>query len=303
MSMTDILKLNKKFDFIYSSLAFHYIKDFESFAEIMYEVLNAGGYLLFSQEHPIITATVDGKGHFNKDENGNRIDSLQGRLDSFRAMEFDSIAVKRADDGKMIGAKVNGGRTSSDNYAGKNDDHWIETAVNGNTNTFTIKHKFDEDKSNHQEINDKDSDNDTTSSINLNDNGGSNTFDINTPIVDSMGHTVGKNVETITLPFGFKTINVDNDTTESAAPAQTGINGETADNTQDSLIFTPTNKWIKMVATGNNEIKFGHELSGIDAKEHSSSDINIENFGDTFNILKFTTDKAGHITEVGEESV
>ncbi len=73
MSMTDIGKLDEKFDFIYSSLAFHYVKDFDTFAKDMYSVLNAGGQLLFSQEHPIITATVDGAGHFNKDENGNRI--------------------------------------------------------------------------------------------------------------------------------------------------------------------------------------------------------------------------------------
>lgn len=73
MSMTDISELSEKFDFIYSSLAFHYVKDFDTFAKDMYSVLNAGGQLLFSQEHPIITATVDGAGHFNKDENGNRI--------------------------------------------------------------------------------------------------------------------------------------------------------------------------------------------------------------------------------------
>lgn len=73
MSMTDISELGETFDFIYSSLAFHYVKDFNSFAKDIYSVLNVGGQLLFSQEHPIITATVDGNGHFNKDENGNRI--------------------------------------------------------------------------------------------------------------------------------------------------------------------------------------------------------------------------------------
>ena len=73
ISMTDISKLNKKFDFIYSSLAFHYVKDFDAFAEVMYSTLDNGGQLLFSQEHPIITATIDGNGHFNKDENGNRV--------------------------------------------------------------------------------------------------------------------------------------------------------------------------------------------------------------------------------------
>ena len=73
MSMTDIETLGEKFDLIYSSLAFHYVEDFDSFAKMMYNCLNDGGQLLFSQEHPIITATIDGKGHFNKDKNGNRI--------------------------------------------------------------------------------------------------------------------------------------------------------------------------------------------------------------------------------------
>ena len=73
MSMTDIDKLGRKFDVIYSSLAFHYIEDFEGFCKKMYACLNEGGYLLFSQEHPIVTATIDGKGHFNYDENGKRV--------------------------------------------------------------------------------------------------------------------------------------------------------------------------------------------------------------------------------------
>lgn len=73
MSMTDINSLNEKFDVIYSSLAFHYIEDFMEFCKIMYSQLNKGGVLLFSQEHPISTATIDGKGHYNRDENGKRV--------------------------------------------------------------------------------------------------------------------------------------------------------------------------------------------------------------------------------------
>lgn len=73
MSMTDISTLAEKFDFIYSSLAFHYVKDFDTFAKNIFSVLNEGGQLLFSQEHPIITATIDGNGHFNKDKTGNRV--------------------------------------------------------------------------------------------------------------------------------------------------------------------------------------------------------------------------------------
>lgn len=72
MSMNDIDKLEEKFDVIYSSLAFHYVEKFSEFCEKMYSRLNEGGYLLFSQEHPIVTATIDGKGHFNY-ENGKRV--------------------------------------------------------------------------------------------------------------------------------------------------------------------------------------------------------------------------------------
>ncbi|MBQ8835997.1 MAG: class I SAM-dependent methyltransferase [Clostridia bacterium] len=73
MSMTDIESIGETFDLLYSSLAFHYIDDFKTFAKAMANVTTKGGTLLFSQEHPIITATVDGNGHFNRDENGNRI--------------------------------------------------------------------------------------------------------------------------------------------------------------------------------------------------------------------------------------
>lgn len=72
MSMTDIAKVNKKFDFVYSSLAFHYINDFEKLCKDIYDLLNENGVLLFSQEHPLITATIDGNGHYNKDENGRK---------------------------------------------------------------------------------------------------------------------------------------------------------------------------------------------------------------------------------------
>ena len=73
MSMVDIPKLDKRFDLIYSSLAFHYIEDFEKLCKDIYRLLNENGILLFSQEHPFITATIDGNGHYNKDENGRKI--------------------------------------------------------------------------------------------------------------------------------------------------------------------------------------------------------------------------------------
>ena len=71
--MNEISKIKEKFDFIYSSLAVHYIENFQALAGNIYDLLNPGGSLLYSQEHPIMTATVDGKCYWNRDEDGNRI--------------------------------------------------------------------------------------------------------------------------------------------------------------------------------------------------------------------------------------
>lgn len=73
MDIADVSQINEKFDLIYSSLSFHYVKDFPKLAKALYALLNENGRLLFSQEHPLVTATIDGKQHFNKDEQGNCI--------------------------------------------------------------------------------------------------------------------------------------------------------------------------------------------------------------------------------------
>lgn len=73
MSMTDISQLEGKFDLIYSSLAFHYIEDMPALMRNISALLNNGGTLLFSQEHPIYTASENGQGHYILDEQGNKI--------------------------------------------------------------------------------------------------------------------------------------------------------------------------------------------------------------------------------------
>ena len=50
-----------------------YVDDFETFSKNLYSSLNDDGCLLFSQEHPFVTATFGGKQHYNKDENGNAV--------------------------------------------------------------------------------------------------------------------------------------------------------------------------------------------------------------------------------------
>ena len=53
--MENISKIDAKFDFVFSSLAFHYIEDFNKLLNDIYNLLNNDGILLYSQEHPIAT--------------------------------------------------------------------------------------------------------------------------------------------------------------------------------------------------------------------------------------------------------
>lgn len=75
MSMTEISELNDKFDFIYSSLAFHYVMNFDMLINDIYALLNDNGVLLFSQEHPIVTSSLNGSNRYMT-ENGKIIGYL-----------------------------------------------------------------------------------------------------------------------------------------------------------------------------------------------------------------------------------
>lgn len=73
LPLEDLSKVQGKFDLVYSSLCFHYIKDFDVLIENIYDKLNSGGMLLFSQEHPVVTASAGVAGYYNVDENGNKV--------------------------------------------------------------------------------------------------------------------------------------------------------------------------------------------------------------------------------------
>ena len=73
------------FDLVYSSLAFHYVLDFGKLMAQVFSLLKPGGWLLFSQEHPLITATVADGDRFHCDPTGEPVSyefsdySLPGR--------------------------------------------------------------------------------------------------------------------------------------------------------------------------------------------------------------------------------
>ena len=58
MSMTDIDKLDMKFDLVVSSLAMHYVEDYDGVCKKVYDVLNDGGEFIFSYGHPMDSCVV-----------------------------------------------------------------------------------------------------------------------------------------------------------------------------------------------------------------------------------------------------
>jgi len=87
MNMTDIDQLTETFDFVYSSLAFHYVEDFETLIHKIYGVLNNDGVLLFSQEHPIVTAV--------KNDGDNYVKKLNGTIKGFLLNNYADMSIRK----------------------------------------------------------------------------------------------------------------------------------------------------------------------------------------------------------------
>lgn len=160
-----------------------------------------------------------------------------------------------------------------------------------------------------------------------NNNSISDSLDLYTPIVDAQGHVVGKNIETVTLPYGFKTIQAENfaangaETQWSQANSATKSTGESvrnivADNTKDSLKFKGGNKWIRFqtspttdaqAANSNsqstgldnlNTLTIAHETHNFDTTEVTETNLNTEVGAvneSNINIPDWEYDLAGHI--------
>lgn len=72
MDINQIGDINEKFDLVYSSLAIHYVKDYNLLISNIRKLLKIEGILLFSQEHPYTTAPKKGCA-WTTDENGKKI--------------------------------------------------------------------------------------------------------------------------------------------------------------------------------------------------------------------------------------
>lgn len=70
LSMNDLSVLKEKFDVVVSSLAVHYIEDFDKLLKQIFDILNDNGTFIFSQEHPFTTALKEEK-YWSRDNDGN----------------------------------------------------------------------------------------------------------------------------------------------------------------------------------------------------------------------------------------
>lgn len=135
--------------------------------------------------------------------------------------------------------------------------------------------------------------------IDLNDRKGDD-ITLQTLVYEDAGHIAKERNVTYTLPFGFKTINLGD---ESTATEDLGSNTQSivADNSKDTMTLAAANKWIKLAGTENdgtkegpnNLIQIGHIVQLISP---STDTQNLNDDGDTFEIQTESWDEAGHIT-------
>lgn len=71
IGMEDIQHIETKFDVVISSLAVHYVNDFAKLAQDVFNLLSDNGVFIFSQEHPLTTAPINGA-KWSKDSDGNK---------------------------------------------------------------------------------------------------------------------------------------------------------------------------------------------------------------------------------------
>ena len=72
MPMEKISCIKEKFDMVTSSLALHYVEDYQTLVHDIHELLKDGGVFVFSQVHPLNTC-FSGGDRWTRDENGRKL--------------------------------------------------------------------------------------------------------------------------------------------------------------------------------------------------------------------------------------
>ena len=199
------------------------------------------------------------------------------------------------------------------------ENRWINLELKEDERKFYLTHNFNPIE-------------DTTTSANKNDASGIEGINNNTndeiklysPIVDATGHIVGKNIETITLPYNFKTIttngmrnSVEDDlyTTlinENSSTVETtsqidpvDIENIVANNTKATMSIETGNKWIQTMTDADTDTLYiAHTIQPINtvSKITNLNNDNVVSNNDFDKIVIQDTkyDRAGHV--IGNQS-
>ena len=271
-------------------------------------------------------------------ETGNYVASLKGRLLSIDAIDENQIPIKRIDNGQLVGTKINGDvrdTTVSDtdeilsaelSSSYESDDAWIETKVDADNtpNAIAIHHTYHAAKSSVSEVDLNNHGYDRQGGYfkegqlatynHKNDN--DDVVNLYVPYVDAAGHVVGHNIETVTLPYSYKSFNsvgasvtdgadIYTTITESAdgnhTSAANPVNSETiADQTQDTMSINPYNKWIQVKLSDDN-LFLAHEIHAVDmmpqATNLNTDNVASSNATDKLVLQDIAFDKAGHVIQ------
>lgn len=130
---------------------------------------------------------------------------------------------------------------------------------------------------------------------------------------DKAGHVLINRHHQYTLPYGFKTIKALNtlDTVVTDPAITISANGQVADNTQDTLTFEASNRWIKFDDSKEDTIRVGHILSPMEngtmpnicyglTQDETIITLDEDN---TFEVPAFRIDEAGHIIRAATHKV
>lgn len=178
------------------------------------------------------------------------------------------------------------------------ENRWISLSLDKTDHLIDLKHKFTS-----VEDTVTIADNNTAEGNGINANNGDE-LKLYTPIVDSMGHVVGKNIETVTLPYGYKIIKTNgrsNEVTENAT-SNPIIEDIIADNTKDILTINSGNKWIRIDNNAEDDtLTIRHDVHEI-LHDNNTTNWTQQEFDTTIPVITYNHDEAGHLINTHTEN-
>lgn len=212
------------------------------------------------------------------------------RDDAWIRTEINTNDLKNGDKDSEIDNQLNNSGISIHHTFHKTNDSTTQL----NKNTGEAQQNSDYKSQHISAIRDQDG-NIISSSINSENGNKDDYIKLYTPYVDAMGHVVGKNIETIKLPYGYKSITITNDGNKVNAAPDNMTGTQTADSTQASIKFNTSNKWVVLDAGEEDTIKFGHLLKTIVEDKKLTQNLSSEESKTiTFEVYDDSFDEAGH---------